>query len=300
MNREGLRKHWKALAAGLVLTITGCANPDTPDESPVQHEPFIQHTHPDTGADQDNNGKDEPKLRPRFKSYKRADGSIQGAQAIFDYPGATRREVDRMEHCGNDTDKILLTFDDKGSPEHIAKISQVLRSKGVGAIFFPNFGPVSQDTIDTLRGQGFYVGNHTATHPNLVPMSDRQIIRAVKSGGEATLVRPPYGGTYARNGEVYFDGDVKRVIESPELGDRDVCLWTIDTKDWTGISASDIKKRVYKKLAKGSVILMHAQNEYNTLEALPGLIDGIRKRGYELCAPSPVPTTAQVPSKLHC
>jgi peptidoglycan/xylan/chitin deacetylase (PgdA/CDA1 family) len=52
--------------------------------------------------------------------------------------------------------------------------------------------------------------------------------------------------------------------------------------DWKGISAAEIRKNVLPKLHKGACVLLHL-NTPHTLEALPGLIAGIRERGYELC-----------------
>jgi len=53
----------------------------------------------------------------------------------------------------------------------------------------------------------------------------------------------------------------------------------VDTLDWKGISASQINSNVFKKVKSGSIILCH-NNSDNILQALPGLILGLKSRGY--------------------
>ena len=58
-----------------------------------------------------------------------------------------------------------------------------------------------------------------------------------------------------------------------------LALWTIDSEDWKGISASCITDRVVREIHPGACVLMHL-NGQNTLDALPGLIDTISAKGY--------------------
>ena len=236
------------------------------------------------------------KLRLPVSAYKAPDGSVQGVTARF--RNVAKAEVNAMEHCGNETPKILLTFDDSGSKKNILAIEKVLEDKGVGAIFFPNTDFVSSATIQHLRDHGFWVGNHTGSHPNLVGLTDRAKKKAILSGGDATLFRPPYGGGYhERNGYIHFDDSIRQMAE--RLGTR-ICLWTVDTNDWQLPSVKVLQKRIFDNLREGQVVLMHMTDRSNSLEALPGIIDGIRKRGYELCSLPTEPTTSDIPVSLPC
>lgn len=280
--------------AGVVFAmaaVTGCGGVGSleTNPSPVATQP--SESNPESSTDQsiDTSG--------RFVPTQIKDGLVHGAEAYFDYEGVTVEEVQTLENCGNNTNKALLTFDDSGSPEHIQKITDVLKANNVGAIFFPNTNHVSQETFDKLRSDGFWVGNHTGSHPNLVGMSEAKMTEAIQSGGSANLFRPPYGGTHRKDGEVYFNGDVKKVTEG--LGKR-ICLWTIDTRDWDGRSAEDINETVFEEVAPGSVVLMHMSDSYNTLEALPKMISGILEKGIELCSLPDDPTSRDIPSSLPC
>lgn len=265
-----------------------------PPEATLSATPSPSDMPTDTPTASPGNAHTMPTVRP--------DGSVQGASEIYDYKGVTPEDVYTMEHCGNDSDKVLLTFDDAGTPDHIRAIAAELTSRHIGAIFFPNFGPVDEGLVDQamfdeLRQDGFWVGNHTADHPDLTKMTKPEIADAIKSGGEATLFRPPYGATYLKDGEIYFDGRVKQVAEN--LGRR-ICIWSVDTKDWDHLSAEQITANALDQVQPGSVILMHMRDAYNTLEALPDIIDGITKRGLELCALQTTPTSKEIPPVLTC
>lgn len=60
-----------------------------------------------------------------------------------------------------------------------------------------------------------------------------------------------------------------------------LCFWDVDTLDWRRRNASQIQQTVYNELRPGAVVLAHLHGRH-TLEALPGLIDGIRSRGFAL------------------
>ena len=55
-------------------------------------------------------------------------------------------------------------------------------------------------------------------------------------------------------------------------------MWDVDTRDWSGISASRIVARAVRG-TRGSIILMHA-GPRNTTRALGAIIRNYRARGY--------------------
>ena len=54
-----------------------------------------------------------------------------------------------------------------------------------------------------------------------------------------------------------------------------------DSLDWKDLSAADITKRVTSKVQPGSIVLFHNAAK-NTPAALPGVIEGFLRQGYEL------------------
>jgi peptidoglycan/xylan/chitin deacetylase (PgdA/CDA1 family) len=87
-------------------------------------------------------------------------------------------------------------------------------------------------------------------------------------------MRPPFGSHDLETREV-----------AGRLGYPYVVMWDIDTIDWKpvaegGPTADDIVARVLARVQGGSIVLMHLGG-YETLDALPGIVAGLRDRGLE-------------------
>ena len=86
------------------------------------------------------------------------------------------------------------------------------------------------------------------------------------------LARPPYGAV---------DDRVRGVLAG--LGLIPV-LWTIDSRDWTGLSPQQIEAGIGSAVRphRTNVVLQHdgVTNSPATLRALPDEIAGLRRRGY--------------------
>lgn len=172
----------------------------------------------------------------------------------------------------NTTDRVLLTFDDYGTPETIGGILDVLREQNVKAAFFlrGDWAKQHPDLVKDIADSGHWVANHSYSHPHLTKLSDEQLRQEIQKGPAAKLMRPPFGA---------YNNRVRRI--AAELGFK-IAFWTIDSWDWKGISTSEIQHNVLSGLHAGACVLLHL-NAPHTLEALPGLINKIRERGYELC-----------------
>ena len=61
-------------------------------------------------------------------------------------------------------------------------------------------------------------------------------------------------------------------------------LWNIDTRDWERPGPEAITRAVLDNAYNGAIVLMHdgGGNREQDIEALPGIIDGLRERGYTL------------------
>jgi peptidoglycan/xylan/chitin deacetylase (PgdA/CDA1 family) len=71
-----------------------------------------------------------------------------------------------------------------------------------------------------------------------------------------------------------------------EVGYTKHFRWDVDTIDWKPISqggptAASMTLKVVNNARSGSVVLMHLGG-FETLDALPGMIDGLRSRGFAL------------------
>lgn len=187
-----------------------------------------------------------------------------------------------VTHGPSGARQIALTFDDNFRPQLTLATISVLRQYEVPATFFVTgvyvtaFPEISRAIVDA----GFEVGDHSMTHPFLSKLNYAAMLNEIGGGTRffeeqmgvrtAPLVRPPYG---AYNATVAEAAGVN--------GFRYVVLWDVDTSDWRGYSAATIRDHVLKNAHNGSIILFHMSAEH-TWEALPGIITGLRTRGYEL------------------
>lgn len=177
---------------------------------------------------------------------------------------------------------IALTFDD-GPSGYTPDILQVLKDKGVQATFYnlgsqeDKYGQYAKQLLD----EGHELASHTNQHMYL-PDLDNDSLRAEissaadsingASGQSPRMIRAPYGAFTAN--------------DWGRAGDLISCnvLWNIDTLDWKRPGAGVITNEVLSNAYNGAIVLMHdgGGNRSQDVEALPGIIDGLRANGYEL------------------
>lgn len=196
-----------------------------------------------------------------------------------------------VSHGPRDTLKVALTFDMGGRLDPAVEIMDWLIANGVKATIFPT--GLSATTTDPgllvlarVRDHPalFDLGNHSWDHPNFTELTAAemadQLARAENAiapiVGRTTRpwFRPPYGAWTAA---------VREGVGAAGWGYT--VMWDVDTIDWRptsegGPTATDIVAKVLSRAEGGSIVLMHLGG-WNTLEALPGILDGLRERGLE-------------------
>ncbi len=178
------------------------------------------------------------------------------------------------KRCYKQSDSILLTFDDYGTKQEICQILDILKAKKVKAVFFiqGDWAAENSDLVRLINQSGHMLGNHTFSHAVLRGLPEYKIIDEINGGLPGPWMRPPEGR---------YDKRVRNIAAN--LG-FSICYWSIDSRDWTGKSVEEMRYIILSELRPAAVILFHIHGEH-TRELLPGLIDDIRKRGFELTAP---------------
>ncbi len=183
-------------------------------------------------------------------------------------PGA---EVEEGPPSGRE---VALTFDDGPSSVQTPAILTTLESLDAHATFFEEGRHVGgrEELMREILAAGDEIGNHSYDHPKYpgngeLASTDRRIRAA--TGFEPCLFRPPYG---------LVDATVAAAAQSNKL---EMVLWNLDSGDDHHQGAAAIQAHAVHRARPGSIILMHDGGHHpQTPRALPGVIEGLRARGF--------------------
>jgi len=154
-------------------------------------------------------------------------------------------KADRID--GDETSgMVAFTFDDGPNPKTTPDVIDALEKYDVPATFF-----IARELAD-----GFMVGSHSVTHPNLGTADGKVLdhevdgsIRtlAVQANRPIGMFRPPYG-SMNKTGR----------LRLKQLGLTEV-QWSVDTMDWASHNAERLRRRTVSMIFKqnGGVVLMH-------------------------------------------
>src|SRR3954452_5930162 len=182
---------------------------------------------------------------------------------------------------------VALTFDD-GPGASTDAILQILTANRVPATFFDigineNARP---STVQSIAGQGFLLGNHSWSHPDLSTLSAAQQAAEMDNesnqqagivGSRPCFFRPPYGA---------FNTTTLDLAQARNMA---VFNWSVDTLDWEARGSADsfwVNRIISLAEAGGTqthpVILFHNQPGGNpaTVAALPTIISYYRSQGF--------------------
>lgn len=185
-----------------------------------------------------------------------------------------------------DTSRKLIAFTFDDAPAHtLENIFAVFAAyneanpdcKASATIFFNGilFNSQTPHLLATARALNFELGNHTFSHYDLTTIDEPTLREEIDKTDELLcfadgkprhLLRAPFGKTNEL---------VKSVSPAPLID------WTIDTLDWTGVSADTIYRTVFENRFSGAIVLMH-DGYRNTVDALKRLLPDLKADGYQI------------------
>ncbi|HEY5045819.1 MAG TPA: bifunctional polysaccharide deacetylase/glycosyltransferase family 2 protein [Solirubrobacteraceae bacterium] len=184
--------------------------------------------------------------------------------------------------------RIALTFDDGPSARWTPRILSILERAHVPGTFFEMGSNAVRAPALTRRivRDGFELGNHTFTHPDLatIPAWQRDLQLGMTEsafggivGLQTRLVRPPYASTpdaitpkqIAAWGQIAAKGYT-------------IAVTNYDTRDWSQPGVSSILAAATPAGSQGGIVMMHdgGGNRAQTVAALPRVIARLRQRGF--------------------
>ena len=191
---------------------------------------------------------------------------------------------------------IVLTFDDGPDPDVTPRILDILEAKHAPAAFFVigENGLGHPGILRRIAADGFEIGNHSYTHPNLAQVTPfgtelelnatQRLIEAY-TGRSTRLFRAPYFG----DAEPTTSDELVPAAIAQRLGYTIVGLH-VDPGDWRRPGAQAIVDatlaQVHGATAEFSanIVLLHdgGGDREQTIAALPQIIDRLRAEGYHL------------------
>jgi peptidoglycan/xylan/chitin deacetylase (PgdA/CDA1 family) len=181
---------------------------------------------------------------------------------------------------------IALSFDDGpwGTPPTMDFIN-LLAKYHVPATFFEIGDQISEfDPTGSVQramlANGDMIGDHTWTHPDMTSLSSASQRSELELTADAIrhdtgftpcLWRPPYGDT---------NSSLESLARS--LGMTTI-MWDIDPRDWALPGVGEIEGNIIGNAHNGGITEMHFGGgpRYQTLDALPDIIDTLKARGYK-------------------
>lgn len=171
---------------------------------------------------------------------------------------------------------VAITFDDGPHPTHTDEILDILREKKVHATFFLIWLHIPRDEKAILREirEWHIVGGHSFSHQNFSKLSLPQIGKEVLlthikiaslTGKYPRYFRFPYGVDDIR---------IRNFYKGKFIG------WNVDAYDWRAKNPKLLAEKIVAQTKTGSIILLH-DIKWDTVKALPFIIDGIRAKKLE-------------------
>jgi len=183
--------------------------------------------------------------------------------------------------------RVALTFDacSTGGPTgYDAAVIRALRdAKAPATLFLSGHWAESHpaETLELAHDPLFELGNHAYVHPHMTRLSQArqrqelsrtQQVLSQATGQAPRYFRPPYGEVNVELARVAAEEGLRTIEFDVASGDADKSFKKERLTGW-----------VLKEAKAGSIVVLHMNGRgWHTAEALPGIIEGLRARGFEL------------------
>lgn len=177
--------------------------------------------------------------------------------------------------------EVCLTFDISWGEKTLPFVLKVLAEHQVPATFFLS-GPWAvrhPEAVRTIDNGAHEIASHGDRHINLSEYPKEVVQKNIAQAHQDLL-------TVARRVAPFFrppNGDYDDIVidTARELGFETV-IWSVDSLDWKNPGPNYMIQRVLSKTNPGAIILCHASDSSKEIHlALPGIITGLRSKGYK-------------------
>lgn len=201
--------------------------------------------------------------------------------------GANQSIIIKSGVLQSNNKQIALTFDAGWLYDQTIELLDVLDAYQVKSTFFLR-GKWVEDhpqLAKEILKRGHSVESHSLTHGHMREMTDAEVRNEISAttkiiedttGYRPYLFRPPFGE---------YDSRILNILA--QQGYPYTIMWTIDSLDWleerngVSVTAQYLTDRILSNATDKGIVLMHVGG-YQTVNALPDIIQGLRNDGYKL------------------
>ncbi|MFD0278299.1 polysaccharide deacetylase family protein [Kitasatospora sp. NPDC127111] len=174
---------------------------------------------------------------------------------------------------------VALTFHGSGDPKLATTLLEIAEQRGAGLTVMAVGSWLDQQPQMARRvlDGGHELGNHTQNHLNISAMTPDQARAEIAQCAERLQRLTGSIGRWFRPSAAQYATPMVRE-QARAVGYEHVLAFDVDPRDYSDPSAAELQRRVLGSVKGGSVVALHMGHQC-TVDALPGILDGLAKSG---------------------
>ncbi|MGW7444360.1 polysaccharide deacetylase family protein [Kitasatospora sp. NPDC054795] len=185
---------------------------------------------------------------------------------------------------------VALTFHGSGDPKLATALLEAAEQRGarVTVMVVGSWLDQQPQMARRILDGGHELGNHTQNHLNISAMAPDQARAEIAQCAECLQRLTGSIGRWFRPSAAQYATPMVRE-QARAVGYEHVLSFDVDPRDYNDPSAAELQRRVLNSVRGGSVVALHMGHQC-TVDALPGILDGLAKAGLkpvtasQLCA----------------
>lgn len=212
-------------------------------------------------------------------------GVVAVSSVPWDVPESMKKKTIRNQGRAFSEKTVAFTFDDGPSPNNTPKVLDILDKYGIKATFFLVGLQMqsSPNLVKEVMNRGHVIGNHTFTH-SWHPQREMALKEFVRwesllkelTGRETHLFRPPFGRTNSAFSLVALQRGYPLILWTNSGADTGT-----KKRDTLAQKAQSVYDNVVGNIHPGDIVILHDNaDKAHTVQALPRIIEALKKKGY--------------------
>ncbi|MEU9074753.1 polysaccharide deacetylase family protein [Kitasatospora sp. NPDC004745] len=185
---------------------------------------------------------------------------------------------------------VALTFHGAGDPKLATALLEAAEQRGakVTVMVVGSWLDQQPQMARRILDGGHELGNHTQNHLNISAMNPDQARAEIAQCADRLQRLTGSIGRWFRPSAAQYATQMVR-DQARAVGYEHVLSFDVDPRDYNDPTAAELQRRVLASVRGGSVVALHMGHQC-TVDALPGILDGLAKAGLkpvtasQLCA----------------